>query len=29
MLIAQAFAEQRVLISNEQIFDAFGGTRLW
>jgi len=29
MLIAQALADQLVLISNEQIFDSYGVTRLW
>jgi len=29
MLIAQALVDRLVLISNEQIFDAYGVTRLW
>ena len=29
MLIAQALEDRLVLISNEQIFDAYGVTRLW
>jgi len=29
LLIAQAQIEQMVLISNEQLFDTFGVTRLW
>ena len=29
MLIAQAMAERLVLVSNEEIFDAYGVARLW
>lgn len=29
MLIAQALVDRLVLVSNEQIFDAYGVTRLW
>jgi len=29
MLIAQALAESLTLISNERLFDRYGGTRLW
>ncbi|MBB5754214.1 type II toxin-antitoxin system VapC family toxin [Prosthecomicrobium pneumaticum] len=29
MLIAQALAEEMVLVSNETVFDAFGVSRLW
>jgi PIN domain nuclease of toxin-antitoxin system len=29
MLIAQAFAEDLTLVSNEELFDAYGASRLW
>jgi PIN domain nuclease of toxin-antitoxin system len=29
MLIAQAMTEQLILVSNEQVFDAYGVKRLW
>jgi PIN domain nuclease of toxin-antitoxin system len=29
MLIAQAHAENLVLVSNEEVFDDYGVTRIW
>ena len=29
MLIAQARSEDLILVSNEEVFDGFGVTRLW